>query len=126
LILIAILSGAGGCASWRVAGRPPGEALAEKPYRVRLTVQGRQLELVEARVEGDSIVGREVVKSKDAPAAVIVPIVVGERRAVALSDVETMETRGHDHPGVAMSGVAVLVYVFVVAIGVISFWASLP
>jgi hypothetical protein len=90
----------GGCSTWRMQGQAPATAISatSSPPHVRITLHdGTRLEMYQAVVQGDSLLG----VGPAAPLRAynygrpVAPTVSHARIAVALSDIRTLEIRTH-------------------------------
>ena len=96
LVVLLVATMAGGCASWHRSPFTPERQLTEQPENRTLRVVakgGRHIELEDAHVDGDSLIGTAPVRQ--APGSRMHPV-PRERAAVALADVQDLQVRKHE------------------------------
>ena len=88
---------AAGCGTWKSKNQAPAVVVntAKVPPHVRLTLKdGRQLEVYDAVIQGDSLVGKGPDKGMQTYVSGNREWLRPDRVAVALEDVRTLEVRG--------------------------------
>ena len=92
LLAILVTSMLAGCTGWHIAGTSP-HALENVPSRVRVTLgTGERVELTQARLQADTLVGNLDVDSIRAPVRRAVPVDSIRRVAVRGRTAETRST----------------------------------